>query len=75
MCVPQRSVDRPVDRHAQRAQVRNGQPTGMHHVSVGDGRPKEGVSRLARSTDRRICFSCWDSNFVSEKEPNLIVVS
>ena len=48
-----------------------GRSTGMYQVSVGNDRPtgrlKEGVGRPARSTDRRICFSCWNSDFVFKK--------
>ena len=55
---------------------RSGRPTGTHGLSVGDGRPtsrpKEEIGRPGQSTDRRICFSWCDSDFISEKESNPI---
>ena len=60
--------------HRQGIVDRCGRPTSMHHVYVADGRSKEGVGQPTRSTDRRICFSCWDSDLVSETESNPIVI-
>ena len=74
----------PVDRHAQLGAQQqfgrlSGRPIGTSSVSIGvrstDWSTEGRVGRLDRSTDRRICFSYWESDFVSDQESNLIEAS